>query len=289
MKINAYVLAGDPAFLASSVTSYYDAVDRIVVLYDRDHLSWSGQPLRIAECLAELRHVDPNGKIDPHLGSFARPDLPPIEGETLERREAVALASQGADWVLQLDSDEVVPDLAAFIEMVVRADASGADALDYPSRWLYARTRHGGFLEGCSRWWRAAAAFPGPLAIRAGSTLSHARQCDGKLFRVDFRGRNTDPWRDRRTPVHSTVPVEAGVLHFSWVRSEADLVVKSRVSGHRDGVDWAHGIARWRFQTRHPRVAVALTPLRRRGALHPTWLRETRLPIEAAERVGAAA
>ena len=31
MRLHAYVLAADPAFLAQSVQSYYDVVDRIVV------------------------------------------------------------------------------------------------------------------------------------------------------------------------------------------------------------------------------------------------------------------
>jgi hypothetical protein len=285
VRANAYVLAGDPTFLAASVQSYYDAVDRIVVSYDKSHLSWSGEAIPVDACLRELREVDPKGKLDLQSGAYSHPGVSGMECETSQRRAALASASEGADWVLQLDSDEVIPDLSVFMEMLSRTDAASASGLDFPSRWIYARTLDGRFLEGCSRWWRAAAGYPGPLAVRAGALLKHARQCEGPLFRVDFRKRNTDPWRGRDTPVHATVPVHAGVLHFSWVRTAEEMATKAKISGHRDAVDWQAGIRRWRRHQRHPRIATALTPLRRRGLLHPTWLRLVDLPVDPPQHV----
>jgi hypothetical protein len=208
-----------------------------------------------------------------------------MECETLQRQAALGAAGEGAHWVLQLDSDEVVPEPSVLLGMVQRADSADADALHYPSRWLYARTRDGRFLERCTRWWRAAAGYPGPLAVRPGTVLRVARQCEGELFRVDFRASNTDPWHDDSTPVHATVQLDAGVLHFSWVRSEEELAAKAVVSGHRDDVDWAASIRKWRRRQRHPIVATSLTPLRRKGNTDPSWLRLVRLPVDPPARL----
>jgi hypothetical protein len=271
-------MAADPAFLAASVESYYDAVERVVVSYDERQLSWSGEPIPVDRCLAELKHLDSEGKLDFRPGQYSYPDLAPMDCETRQRQDTLDAASVDADWVLQIDTDEVFPDLNVFLEMLRRADNAGADALDFPSRWLYTRIGDGRFLETCSRWWRAAAGYPGPLAVKAGTRLRLARQCEGNLFRVDFRKRNTDPWHSRDTPVHATVRVDQGVLHFSWVRSAENMREKAETSAHRDDFDWQTALAKWCFRTRHPTIATALTPLRRKE--HPSWLRSIHAPVD---------
>jgi hypothetical protein len=283
VRVNAYVMAADPAFLAASVGSYYECVDRIVVTYDEDRVSWSGQPIPVDQCLAELRQLDRKGKLDLLPGKYARPELPPMNCETRQRRASLDAASIGADWVVQLDTDEVVPDVEVFLEMLRRADRAGADALEFPSRWLYARTGERRYLEASSRWWRVAAGYPGPLAVRAGAKLRLARQCEGSIFRVDFRMRNTDPWHPRRAAVDATVPVDKGVLHFSWVRSAEQMQAKAKISGHRDDFDWQASLRKWRFRQRHPVLAVALAPLRRKR--HQSWLRRVSLAIDPPERL----
>jgi hypothetical protein len=264
--------------LAASVASYCGAVDRLVVSFDERHLSWNGSAIPVEDCLNQLRRADVGCKIDLRSGHYSATDVHPMENETRQRRDALHAASTGADWVIQLDGDEIVPDLATFVTMIERAETAGAVGLDYPSRWIYARLTDGRFLEGCTRWCRAAASYPGPLAVRADAKLVHARQCDGQLFRVDFRSRNTDPWRDRDHPVDTTVPLAAGVLHFSWVRTLEELNAKAEMSGHRDDADWRARIQRWQRHKRHPWLTTALTPLRRRGDLHPQWLRIVSLP-----------
>ena len=279
MRLSAYTLLGDPAFLGASVASYYDAVDRVVVSFDEGHLGWGGDAIPIEDCLRELQLIDAGSKIDLRPGDFSHRELSLVECETRQRQHALDAASVGADWVIQLDGDEIVPDLLAFVEMIQRADAAGAGGLDYPSRWIYACVHGNRFLEGCSRRWGPAASYPGPLAVRSGLKLSNARQCDSELFRVDFRARNTDPWRHRDHQVDATLPVECGVLHFSWVRTLEEMHAKAEMSAHRNAVDWADEIRRWQRRQLHPWVTAALTPLRRRGDLHPQWLRVARLPI----------
>jgi hypothetical protein len=280
-RLSAYVLAADPAYLAASVASYYDAVDQIVVSYDERHVSWSGYTIPVEQCLQELASVDTEGKLVYVAGAYSDPHQHPLVCETIQRQHALDVAAEGSDWVLQLDGDEVVPDLPAFLETIAAAAASGYDGLDYPARWIYGRAANGRWLELSSRVWGVVANYPGPLAVRSGASLHHARQIDGELYRVDFRSKNTDPFRPPDLRVDATVPPAAGVLHFSWARTEADLREKAVVSGHRDDFDWDGAIAKWLWHQRHPRLAVLGTPLRRRGSLGTRgWLRTTALPID---------
>ena len=282
LRLNAYVLAADPAYLAASVASYLEIVDRVVVSFDRRHLGWGGRPVPVDSCLAELATLGADDKLDLRPGDFSHPELPPMVCETRQRQVALDQASESADWVLQLDSDEIAARPSALGAVIGRADASGAVGLDFPSRWLYAATTRGRHLEHSSRWWGPAASYPGPLAVRAGVRLRFARQVDGRLYRCDVRGRNTDPWRAADTPVHEVVPLGAAVLHYSWVRTDEEMAEKARVSGHRDDLDWDRQLAEWRRRRRHPLLTVAGTPLRRRDP--HGWLRRTRVPGTARER-----
>lgn len=110
MRLHAYVLAGDPAWATESLTSYYPLVDRVVVSFDRGHLSWSGRPMPVEAAIANLRLADPDGKIVLAPGNYSDPSRPFLDSETDQRQAALDAASEGADWVLQLDTDEIALD-----------------------------------------------------------------------------------------------------------------------------------------------------------------------------------
>lgn len=274
--MNGYFLAGDPVYLAASVRSYYDAVRRIVVSYDADNLSWGGHPLDMSDSLRQAVSFDPDNKIELLPGHHSNPDRPLLDCETRQRQAALDHAARDADWVLQLDSDEIVPDLDAVLTCLHQADRAGAMALDYPARWLYSVSRRDTYLESSRRFWGVAASYPGPVAVRAGTQLRHCRQCSAEHFRVDLRARNTDPWRSSSAPVHRVVSHKQAILHFSWVRHVSELKAKAILSGHADTLDWEQAIQRWQWRGRHPWLASILTPTRRAG--HQQWLRPTRIP-----------
>ncbi|WP_159798100.1 hypothetical protein [Puerhibacterium puerhi] len=282
LRLAAYVLAADPAFLAASVRAYYDRVERIVVSYDRSATSWSGTPLPVEECLAILKELDVEGRCELAPGDFWRPGHDPLDNDTHQRRVALAQASEGADWVLQLDTDEVVAAPEAFFGALARADAAGATALDYPARWLYARVGDaapgGRYLEASTRFWRPVAGFPGPLAVRPGTRLECARQAPSAVrYRVDLRPWNTDPAQGPGSLVHEVVPLEDAVVHYSWVRPDEHMRRKFGWSGH--SAEYSHPVVyrRWASRQRHPWAAAATTPLRR----HPEWFRLSTLRREA--------
>lgn len=260
MRLNAYIMLGDPAFLGPSVRSYYAIVERIVVSYDENATSWTGTPLPIERCLEILHELDTEGKCDYRPGHFAREGHDPLDNDTFQRQTALSQAEEGADWVLQLDTDEVMPQPDVFVEMVERADRAGAWALDFPARWLYTRVSPGRFLEASTRFWRLACSFPGPLAVRAGVPLRLARQTDYPLYRVDVRPWNTDPAAAPHTIVNEVISPDAAVLHYSWVRSQADIARKVGWSGHSE--EWRHSgkYGQWLHSTRRPFTTVLKTP-----------------------------
>ena len=265
MKIHAYVLAGDPAWIGESIGSFYGLVDRIVVSYDADGLSWSGHPLSTAESLSRIAAADPDGKVVLRPGRFSNPELMAMWAETAQRQDALDAASEGADWVLQLDTDEVVADTGAFLAAIETADGRAASAVEYPARVLYARARSGRFLETCGRFWSTQSSYPGPVAVRAGTTLSHARQAAGvPVYRVDVAPWNTDPARPATTPVHRVIRRDQSILHLSWVRTEAQMAEKRTVSGHARDRDWDGELGRWRRRMRHPFLTAAAAPFARK-------------------------
>jgi hypothetical protein len=259
MRLNAYVLAGDPAWIPQSIGSYYGLVDRIIVSYDRQGRSWSGAPLSVEESLARIRAADPDGKVVMLPGDYADPERFTMRLETEQRQASLDAASEGADWVIQLDTDEIVPTPSVFGNHIARAHDRAAEALDYPARVLYARTADGVFLEQSRRFWGWQAAYPGPVAVRAGTTLSFARQAEAApLYRVDMAPWNTDPAHPRWARVHAVVRPGDAVLHMSWVRTEAQMAEKAVVSGHASSRDWTRELRTWRTRARHPvRTALA--------------------------------
>lgn len=274
MRISAYILVADPAFLRESVAAYYPWVDRIVLSFDQNSISWSGVPLPVDHCLKILAPVDTEGKFVYAPGLYAATERPALQSETLQRQSALEVAGTGADWVLQLDSDEVMLSPEVFFRALRRADYAGARALDFPSRWLYSRVSPGLYLERSSRAGRVAASYPGALAVRPGTRLRLARQTDAPHYRVDFAARNTDPWRSRDASVDEVISPDDSVAHFSWVRPASVIQEKFAWSGHADGIDAAAEYRRWLRRTKHYRVTAALTPFSRSS----DWLRLAHIP-----------
>jgi len=252
LKIKAYILAADPAWIEASVCSYYHLIDELVVSYDENGIGYTGVAVAVEECLRRLKAIDREGKFRYAPGHYARLDHKPMENETYQRQQALDEASQGADWVLQLDSDEVMGDSDVFASCLNQADVGNFAAMDYPSRWIYRQLGDGRYLEACRPQWRIMGGYPGAMAVRAGTKLSHARQCEGALFRVDFRARNTDPWRGRDATVHRVVGDEQGIYHFSMVRSEAALRRKTETFSHALDANWTAILDHWLWCGRHP-------------------------------------
>lgn len=265
MRIHAYVLAADPAFIEASVLSYYDIVDRIVVSYDKEFLGWSGKPIEVEQCLRRLSRIDAEGKLVLSPGSYRskRTNEDLLALDTAQRQAALNEASEGADWVLQIDTDEVVPDARRLRQSLTEAEADGRQAVYFPQLWLLARTEHR-YLARCSRWGRLVAAYPGPVAVRAGTTLTLCRQTDVTGYRVDIGALNTDPWTSRDVVVDAQISPAAAIHHFAWVRTDEEMAAKERTSGHSRESFWPSMLAFRERAVAAPLITLATNPLRSR-------------------------
>ncbi|HEX8912283.1 MAG TPA: hypothetical protein VF796_07975 [Humisphaera sp.] len=280
MRVNAYVLAGDPAWLEASIRSYYPVVDRIVVCYDAGSIGWSGQPIPVDACLDRARAVDPDRKVTLLPGSFYRVGSSPMENDTAQRRAALAEAGRGADWVLMLDTDEILPDAGAVVT-TLRGVPPDRAAVEWPMRPFFNRMPDGRFLEVRTFARRPVSEYPGPIAVRPGTRLTYARAGDARPWRVDVRPRSYDRIDRRWRPVDAVVPAGQAVVHLSWVRSEQEMRRKVRGWSHGHEFDgdrfldrvWLPAARRWwrtyNFHPVWPRLWPALWPVRLPSHLSP--------------------
>lgn len=278
MDVNAYILAADPAWIEASVRSYYEITGRIVVSYDEDARGWTGQPLDIEQCLRRLRAIDYANKLDFRPGHYARPEFfqRPMEGETFQRRSAFEQARVGADWVLQLDTDEVIGNTAIFSDCLAEADRCRRQALNYPSLWLYSRAFGPWYLEWCDRGWRRAPGYPGALAIRSDCSLTFARRVESGHFHVDLSREGSSGRVPNGVAVERVIGAAAAVWHLSMVRDEVWLRRKFLSFGHAHDRDWHPEVRGWLWAQRHPLLKVFLSQFSRGTYRRP--LRLSRMP-----------
>jgi hypothetical protein len=264
MVIKAYVLAADPAWIEASVGSYYGIVEEIVVSYDRSGRGWTGVPIPVDECLDRLRAADPDKKMRLVPGDFARTDHSPADNDTNQRQHALEEAGRGADWVLSLDTDEVLPNAVDFARRLREEVPAEYTGIYWPMRVMYRQVAAGKFLEVCGFFRQQNSEYPGCAAVRSGAKLEHIRFPEGPRFRYDVRPTWVDPVDGRRHPVQGVIPKSDAIVHFSWARSEASLRTKLR--------SWSHSNDRGGWEKYLDEVWV---PSPRRWMLlhnfHPIW------------------
>lgn len=275
-RLNAYVLAADPTWIESSLRSYYAVVDRIVVCFDRDRLGWTGLPIDADECIDRVRALDRDGKVELLEGSYYRPSSTPMENDTNQRRHALAAAAPGADWVLELDTDEVLPDARYLVEKLADVPLE-CDACMWPMRVLYKQVGPTEFLEVATKMRTPYSEYPGPIACRPRAEMVDARRVSGRSFTFGIRyglwdwisrpAVRPDAWLDRGN----------AVLHFSWARTEPSIRRKLSSWSHARDFDgerylsevWGPAEQAWRsYRDFHP-IYAGLWPALRRSQIAP--------------------
>jgi hypothetical protein len=238
-RIGAYLLTGDPTWLASSLARYYDLLDDLVVLVPRDGRSWTGKPLPVADCLEAIRLIDVRGKARVVEGDWVDRDHP-LRAENAQRQEGLDQLAD-MDWILQIDSDELLPAPERLVELLRRADDAGADAVEWPMRVLYRQLHRLEFLAVVDRDRGPRYEYPGPIAVRPGARLVDCRRpsTGAGFLRPVVTG-------DNRSPHVATAPgpgehrlemdAEDAIIHNSWGRSAASVWNKLESSAHQLGV-----------------------------------------------------
>ena len=254
MRLTAYVLASDPGNLEGSVLAYYDLVSRIVVSYDENGRGWTGAPAHTEECLQRLRSIDRAKKMTFSPGHYARVDNAPLDNDTFQRQAALDEASEGADWVLQIDTDEIIAAPHLFVRCIEEAAEANCAAVNYPATWLYSHAGGSWYLCRCRRGWRKMMDYPGPVAVRAGSRLEHCRRISAEyaFFHVDVKKSPSPLAWPNHVSVNKVIRASEGIFHFSWVRPKPWLEAKLGSWSHSAGRDWSGDIQRWIDANNYP-------------------------------------
>jgi hypothetical protein len=239
MNITAYVLAADPTWLRTSILSYYAHVHRIVVSYDTSGMGWAGRPIQVEECLEALHEIDTDGKMVYVGGTFHIPSLDPIACDTRQRQIALREAEKEADWVLQIDTDEVLPSFDVLQAALAEAEDRDLPAVEWPMQVLYRRLRRQRYLAVASQARTLHVEYPGPIAVKPGVTLADCRRTSGRYLRMCVHGDRTSPQiggmpGPDETRLYRLTPADV-IWHNSWARSPRAVRRKVMSWGHASG------------------------------------------------------
>lgn len=278
--LGAYVLPGDLTWLERTLARYYPLLDELVVPFPEDGLGWSGQRVPAEECLEVVRRLDERGIVRVLPGTW-RDVEHPMQAETAQRQAALDAFSPAVGWVLQIDNDELLPRPGALVAALAHADEHACDAVEWPMRVLFRRTRRH-VLEVCTTDGEPVYEYPGPVAVRRGARLDLARRPGGRRLRVVVRGDAAGAARAARHEPDEVVlagaePAEA-IVHNSWARSLREI--REKVSGWGHARDFPAGRYVWLVWWPSPltwRVLRDVHPL-----VRATWPRLRRVPRDGA-------
>ncbi|MEK0445242.1 MAG: hypothetical protein RLZZ399_563 [Verrucomicrobiota bacterium] len=275
LKVNAYILAADPTWIELSVNAYYPLIQRLVVSYDSRAIGYTGKPIAVEECLRKLRALDSERKIIWAPGCFYQAGSDPMLNETAQRNSALPLASEGVDWVLQLDTDEWLPHPEVFLDAIARADAMGLQGVEWPMRVLFRKLSDGAFLEVCSPKGGDHFEYIAPVAVRAGTRVIQGRRAPVRFLRAVVHGDQSsqqlaEPAREGEVRCECLNP-ESAIVHNSWARSPGEMRRKLASWSHSClrawvyyGLQWMPSPWTWRsLRNFHPFYASLWPALRR--------------------------
>lgn len=237
-RIGAYILPGDPVWLASSLSRYYSLLDALVVVVPRDGRGWTGRKLPVEQCLEIVRIIDVRGIATEVTGRWENREAP-MRADTAQRQAGIDALESAADWVLQIDNDEILPNIAALLELFEEAERRSLDGVEWPMRVLFRRLGNGDYLEVCAKDRRPRYDYPGPIAVRSGATTIDARRCAGTFLRPtvlddDRSLQLQQPLQPGETRLGRLFHSDA-IIHNSWGREPAEVHQKIRSWGHASG------------------------------------------------------
>lgn len=261
LRLGAYVLTGDPEWLRSSLQRYYDVLDELVVLVPEDGIGWAGRPVPVADCLEAVADVDRRGIARIVSGRWVDRQRP-IDADTAQRQFGLQQLSS-CDWVIQIDNDEILPDVSALAQVIADASPSVV-GIEWPMRVLFRRLDGLRFLAISDRSGGPVFEYPGPVAVRPTVQLVDARRTSpesGNVIRCVIPHDETSLQLRRPAAAHEIrrelASAEHAILHNSWGRSPGSVWNKIRTWGHAQGAKsvlfyvatWLPAPLLWRHRT----------------------------------------
>lgn len=101
-----YLLSYDYTYIFTSLKEVYKHADEIVICYDINKKTWSGNTFVIPEeVFHKIKMFDIDNKIKFYGDNFYVPDSPPLDSETRQRNMLAKFMGEGG-WHMQIDTDE---------------------------------------------------------------------------------------------------------------------------------------------------------------------------------------
>lgn len=241
-KIIAYVLLADPEWLVPSVYSYLNICDTIIGIYDEDHIGHAGAKIDVRECLRRLECFNEYAKIKLIKGKFTKFSSPHAN-EHDQRSTGVSYASElGADWVLHIDNDEILPDSEWLYEQINSQLRSSRASIEIASRVYYShevsRLLQIAPLAAKSEYYENLA-----IAVKPFTKLQRARFAKNQLILSPKTSRGQKAKQlakrilGRDYLEYKKIPHDKCIMHMSWVRSKKGIEQKVKSWGHATDFD----------------------------------------------------
>jgi len=210
-------LAYDWKYAFSAIRSYYAIADEIILGIDRDRISWSGKPFVFDDqaLAAFIADVDQAGKIRVIEGNYHGAHWP-MANDTGERRE-LGLACRPGNWVVQIDSDEILLNAGVFKTFM---DGLGQDCC-VRGLWL-------------------------PVYKIVGNK---ALVVAGRAEKTSVATRSPQRYKLSRDTDQAQVDSPLHMLHLTWGRTEEELRQKLTNWSHSRDFDSAAAVNLWRSVT----------------------------------------
>lgn len=110
-----YLVSYDYKFIFSSLNEVYPYADKIVLCYDKNFKTWSGNNFKIPKSFFdEIKKLDVDNKIHFYEDIFYIENYSPMELETKQRNMLAQFLGKGG-WHIQIDSDEYPYDFEKII------------------------------------------------------------------------------------------------------------------------------------------------------------------------------
>lgn len=118
-----FLLSYDYEKLKIALPLVYEDADRIFVAQDENLNTWNGVKFHVDNSFFQwLKEIDIHNKIEIYKDNFYIPELNAIKNDTRERHMLSQKMGIG-NWLIQIDSDEYIPNFKGFVEHLRKYDS----------------------------------------------------------------------------------------------------------------------------------------------------------------------
>lgn len=216
-----YLVSYDYELIFTSLHSIYKYVDTIVLCYDKDFVTWSGNSITICETFFDdIKKLDTDNKIKFYADNFYIENHQPMDLETRQRKMLAEFMGKGG-WHLQIDADEYAYDFELFISFLKNNDYLTIEPDKNPvnvlMKWivLFKKDNEGYYIV--------------------------------KPFKETCFGATNYPnYIAGRSSENFNIITEHFLVHESWARNEEEVYTKLNNWGHKNDFDTSVFLKKWK-------------------------------------------